>query len=152
MPARSHYEVLGVSRTADADTIKSAYRKLAMKFHPDRNAGSKVAEQSFREATEAFEVLSNPETRRAYDKDGDTPPPRPARPAGPTGGVDELLGHFSKVFSQMFQSARERNDAIQRGELCSRCRGRGVIMQQQGSFAMKRPCPDCKGTGKTGNG
>src|SRR5690606_15244969 len=67
---RDYYEVLGVSRDADADEIKKAYRKLAFEYHPDRNGGSKEAEAKFREATEAYEVLRDPDKRSAYDRYG----------------------------------------------------------------------------------
>lgn len=67
---RDYYEVLGVARGAEADSVKKAYRKLALQFHPDRNGGSKDAEEKFREATEAYEVLRDPEKRAAYDRYG----------------------------------------------------------------------------------
>ncbi len=70
MAKRDYYEVLGVDRGADVDTIKSAYRKLALKYHPDRNPGSKEAEERFKEATEAYEVLKDPQKRSAYDQFG----------------------------------------------------------------------------------
>ena len=57
---RDYYEVLGVAKTATADEIKSAYRKLAMKYHPDRNPGDKAAEEKFKEAAEAYDVLHDP--------------------------------------------------------------------------------------------
>ena len=67
---RDYYEILGVARDADGETIKKAYRKLALKYHPDRNNGSKEAEEKFKEATEAYEVLRDPEKRAAYDRFG----------------------------------------------------------------------------------
>ncbi len=67
---RDYYEVLGVDRNADADAIKKAYRKLALQYHPDRNGGSKEAEEKFKEATEAYEVLRDPQKRAAYDRYG----------------------------------------------------------------------------------
>lgn len=67
---RDYYEVLGVSRNATQDEIKKAYRKLAMQYHPDRNPGNKEAEGKFKEATEAYEVLSDPEKRKRYDQFG----------------------------------------------------------------------------------
>src|SRR5690606_8884848 len=66
-----YYELLGVDRTADAETIKKAYRKLALKYHPDRNEGSKDAEERFKEVTQAYEVLRDPEKRAAYDRYGE---------------------------------------------------------------------------------
>jgi molecular chaperone DnaJ len=67
---RDYYEILGVIRTADGDTIKKSYRKLALQFHPDKNQGSKEAEEKFKEATEAYEVLRDPDKRAAYDRYG----------------------------------------------------------------------------------
>ena len=65
-----YYETLGVSREADPDEIKKAYRKLAMEHHPDRNAGSTEAEARFKELSEAYEVLKDPQRRAAYDRFG----------------------------------------------------------------------------------
>lgn len=67
---RDYYEILDVERGADGDAIKKAYRKLALKYHPDRNGGSKEAEDRFKEATEAYEVLRDPQKRSAYDRFG----------------------------------------------------------------------------------
>ena len=67
---RDYYEVLGVSKTATPDEIKKAYRKLAIKYHPDRNPDNKEAEEKFKEAAEAYEVLSNEEKRQKYDQIG----------------------------------------------------------------------------------
>ena len=72
-----YYEVLGVSRTASDQELKSAYRKLALKFHPDRNPGDKEAEEKLKEASEAYQVLCDPDKRAAYDRFGH---------AGVTGG------------------------------------------------------------------
>ena len=70
MTKRDYYDVLGIDRGADEETIKSAYRKLALKYHPDRNPGSKEAEEKFKEATEAYEILKDPQKRHAYDQFG----------------------------------------------------------------------------------
>lgn len=67
---RDYYEVLGVDRGASADDIKKAYRKLAIKYHPDQNPGDKVAEEKFKEVSEAYEVLSDPSKRQQYDQFG----------------------------------------------------------------------------------
>ena len=70
MAKRDYYEVLGVSRDATEDEIKKAYRKLAMKYHPDKNPNNKEAEEKFKEASEAYEVLSDKEKRQVYDQYG----------------------------------------------------------------------------------
>ena len=70
MAKRDFYEILGVAKNADAAAIKSAYRKQAMQFHPDRNPGDKAAEDKFKEAAEAYEVLSNEDKRAKYDRMG----------------------------------------------------------------------------------
>jgi len=70
MAKRDYYEVLGVNKSASADQIKSAYRKLAVKYHPDKNKGDKGAEEKFKEASEAYHVLSNSERKQNYDNFG----------------------------------------------------------------------------------
>ncbi|MBR6496464.1 MAG: DnaJ domain-containing protein, partial [Rikenellaceae bacterium] len=70
MSKRDYYEVLGVERSANEDEIKKAYRKAAIKFHPDKNPGDKEAEEKFKEAAEAYDVLSNPDKRARYDRFG----------------------------------------------------------------------------------
>ncbi|MDH7483973.1 MAG: DnaJ domain-containing protein, partial [Spirochaetales bacterium] len=70
MTKRDYYEVLGVPKTATKDEIKKAYRRLAIQYHPDKNPGDKTAEEKFKEATEAYEVLSDDQKRQAYDQFG----------------------------------------------------------------------------------
>ena len=95
---RDYYEVLGVAKTASADEIKSAYRKLAMKWHPDRNPGNPEAKDKFQEASEAYEVLSNPEKRQRYDQYG-----HQGVNFG-QGGFDfnNATADFGDIFSQIF--------------------------------------------------
>lgn len=97
---RDYYEVLGVARDADASNIKRAYRKAAMKFHPDRNPGDGEAEERFKEAAEAFEVLSDSEKRQLYDRFGHEGPSR----AGFSGfsGSEEIFSHFGDLFGDLF--------------------------------------------------
>src|SRR6266446_1797779 len=70
MAKRDYYEVLGIERTASDDDIKKAYRKLAVKYHPDKNPGDKTSEDKFKEIGEAYEALSEPQKRAAYDQYG----------------------------------------------------------------------------------
>ena len=70
MTKRDYYEILGLSKNASAEEIKKAYRQMAMKYHPDRNPGKKEAEEKFKEAAEAYEVLTEPEKRARYDRFG----------------------------------------------------------------------------------
>ena len=70
MEKRDYYEILEVDKTADTKQIKQAYRRLALKYHPDKNPGDKEAEEKFKEAAEAYDVLSNDEKRRIYDRYG----------------------------------------------------------------------------------
>jgi len=70
MSKRDYYEVLGVTKEASAEEIKKAYRKKAIQYHPDKNPGDKVSEENFKEAAEAYEVLSNPEKKQRYDQFG----------------------------------------------------------------------------------
>ncbi len=97
---RDYYEVLGVAKTATADEIKSAYRKLAMKYHPDRNPGDKVAEEKFKEAAEAYDVLHDAEKRQRYDQFG-----HKAFEGGAGGGygaggmsMDDIFSMFGDLF------------------------------------------------------
>lgn len=101
MEKRDYYEVLGVEKNATKDDIKKAYRKMAMQFHPDRNPGNKDAEEKFKEAAEAYEVLSNDEKKAKYDRFGHQ---------GLRGGqdyqgfsnVNDIFSHFSDIFGGSF--------------------------------------------------
>ncbi|HOI30360.1 MAG TPA: molecular chaperone DnaJ [Melioribacteraceae bacterium] len=101
MAKKDYYEILGVSKSASQDELKKAYRKLAMQYHPDRNPGNKEAEEKFKEAAEAYEVLSNDEKRAKYDRYGHS---------GLRGGqdfhsyqnVNDIFSHFSDIFGGAF--------------------------------------------------
>ncbi len=98
---RDYYEVLAVEKTADADTIKKAYRKLALQYHPDRNGGDKQADDRFREATEAYEVLRDDQKRAAYDRFGHAGVKRGAAAGGGFGGgfgFEDALNIFMRDF------------------------------------------------------
>ena len=104
MSKRDYYEILGVSKTASADEIKKSYRKLAMKYHPDRNQGDKAkeAEEKFKEAKEAYEMLTDADKRSAYDRFGHdgVDPNRSAGGAGGAGFADAFGDIFGDIFGQ----------------------------------------------------
>ena len=98
MTKRDFYEILGVNRKASQDEIKKAYRKLAMQFHPDRNPGNKQAEEKFKEAAEAYEVLSDQEKRRRYDQFGHEG--MRGTDFRPFTNVDDIFSTFGDIFGQ----------------------------------------------------
>jgi len=107
MNKRDYYEILGVGKTANQEEIKKAYRKLAIKYHPDKNPNDKKAEEKFKEATQAYEVLSNSEKRQRYDQFGH---------AGMQGGADyhqysnmgDIFSSFEDIFADLFGAGRTR--------------------------------------------
>jgi molecular chaperone DnaJ len=195
---RDYYEILGVDRQASEQQIKSAYRKLALKHHPDRNPGDPAAEEQFKEAAEAYAVLADAEKRSLYDRFGHAG----VSGAGAGAGFDPtIFADFSDIFSGLGDvfgfgdlfGGRRRRGGPQRGadlrydleitfdesasgtdttiqipreetcetckgsgaapgtspETCSQCRGSGQLRYQQGFLTVARPCPNCRGTGKT---
>lgn len=169
---RDYYEILGVAKTADADTIKKAYRKLALQFHPDKNPGNKEAEEKFKEAAAAYEVLSDADKRAKYDRFGHQ------AFQGPGGGgfqdVDDIFSQFSDIFGDFFgmggaQGGRQRTGPRRGADLryvteislkevvegiereiefetdvsCTACNGSGA---EKGSQPVT--CPTCQGRGQ----
>lgn len=122
MVETDYYELLGVSRDADGGTIKSAYRKLAMKFHPDRNPGDAEAERRFKECAEAYDCLKDPQKRAAYDRYG-----KAAFQNGGGGGRQQGFGDFSDIFDNIFSEfmggaagggrRQQRSRAVRGGDL-----------------------------------
>lgn len=116
---RDYYEVLGVARDADDQTLKSTYRKLALQFHPDRNPGDHQAEEKFKEAAEAYSILSDPQRRAAYDRFGH----QGVQGVGAAQGFDpsqfsdfsDILGDFFG-FGDLFGGGGQRKNRVQRGE------------------------------------
>ena len=125
MAEAEYYETLGVSRDADGATIKTAYRKLAMKFHPDRNPGDAVAEEKFRACAEAYECLKDPQKRAAYDRYGKAAFENGGGGGG-RGGFHAGGGDFSDIFDNIFsefmgggarRGRQQRSQAIRGGDL-----------------------------------
>ncbi|MDR1114780.1 MAG: molecular chaperone DnaJ [Tannerella sp.] len=105
MAKRDYYEILGVNKSATADEIKSAYRKKAIQYHPDKNPDDKEAEEKFKEAAEAYDVLSNPEKRRRYDQFGHAGVGSSAAGGGYSGGgmsMDDIFEQFGDLFGGHF--------------------------------------------------
>jgi molecular chaperone DnaJ len=100
----SYYEILGVEKTAEGEIIKKAYRKLAMQYHPDKNPGDKSAEEKFKQAAEAYGVLSDPEKRAKYDRFGKAAFSGGGGFGGGAGfaDVDDIFSHFGDIFSDFF--------------------------------------------------
>ena len=112
---RDYYDILGVNRQADNTEIKAAYRKLALKFHPDRNPGDKEAEENFKEAAEAYEVLRDPQKRNIYDQFGH----QGLEGTGFSGfgGFEDIFSSFGDIFEDFFGFGRGRSSGsrTQRG-------------------------------------
>src|SRR4028119_1384842 len=98
MAKRDYYEILGIEKTAGASDIKSAYRKLAQKYHPDRNPGDKEAEELFKEAAEAYSVLSDADKRARYDRFGH----QGVSGAGAAGFDPTIFADFSDILGDFF--------------------------------------------------
>lgn len=153
MEQRDYYEVLGVSRSASADEIKKAYRKLAMKYHPDRNAGDSESEEKFKESSEAYEVLSDSSKRRIYDTYGF----EGLKSRGYQGpDFEDIFSSFGDIFGDIFGFGRSETQRSRQGPV----RGSDLRYDLTISFMeavhgvsknieIERPetCWTCEGTG-----
>lgn len=162
MAKRDYYEVLGVSRNASQEEIKKAYRQKALKYHPDKNPGDKEAEEKFKEAAEAYEVLRDPQKRSRYDQFGHSG-------LGNMGGgfsgsgmtIEDIFEHFGDIFGGFgFGNFGSQSHSSRRG---SHNKGSNIrikvrlTLQEIAKGAEKKvkvkkyvPCPDCGGNGSTG--
>ncbi len=123
MSKRDYYEVLGVNKNASADEIKKAYRKKAIQFHPDKNPGDKEAEEKFKEAAEAYEVLSNAEKKQRYDQYGHAGMNGASGFGGQSMNMDDIFSMFGDIFGGHFGGfggfgggGRSRGQRVARGQ------------------------------------
>jgi len=155
MAKKDYYDVLGVSKSSSADQIKSAYRKLAVKYHPDKNKGDKAAEEKFKEASEAYHVLSNPERKQNYDNFGHA---AFENTGGGRGGFSnfDFSNHFSDIFEDFFgegfgggRRGRRTNNRGQdlRYDLSITLEEAYKGKKQDIKFSSSEKCETCKGSG-----
>ncbi len=151
---RDYYEVLGVNRDASDEDIKKAYRKLAMKHHPDRNPDSKESEERFKEAKEAYEVLTEPEKRRAYDAYGHAGVnPQMGMGGAEAAGFGGFAEAFGDIFSDIFGGGQGRGrSSVYRGADLRYNLEIGLEQAARGTETKIRiptmePCETCHGSG-----
>ena len=159
MAKRDYYEVLGVDKNATEDQIKKAYRKIAIKYHPDRNPGDKNAEEKFKEAAEAYDVLHDPQKRQQYDQFGFDGPGMGGFGGGFSGGVsmDDIFSMFGDVFGGRggfggFGGGRSRQPAQFRGadlRLKVKLTLQEIATGTTKKFKVRKDvsCPHCHGSG-----
>lgn len=161
MDKKDYYEVLGVSKNATETELKKAYRQMALKYHPDKNPGNKEAEEKFKEAAEAYEVLSNPEKRQKYDQFGHAGLGNAAGFGGAGMNMDDIFSHFGDIFGDMFGGG----GFGQRSGRSSRRINRGTNLRVKVKLTLEDilkgvekkikvnkyvPCSECSGTGAKG--
>ena len=156
MAKRDYYEVLGVDKGASADQIKSAYRKQAVKYHPDKNKGDKSAEDKFKEASEAYHVLSNSERKQNYDNFGHAAFENGGGGRGGFGNFD-FSNHFSDIFEDFFGegfggSGRKSRRSNNRGsdlryDLSITLEEAYAGKKQDIKFSTSEKCDTCSGSG-----
>jgi molecular chaperone DnaJ len=151
-----YYEVLSVTRTASDQELKTAYRKLAMQFHPDRNPGNSAAEEKFKECSEAYQVLSDPQKRAAYDRYGHAGVSGVGGGDGnPFNGMQDLGDIFGDFFGEMFNMGGNSGRRPSRAQRGRDIRSDHVIefedavfgKEVQVTFRRMEACDTCRGTG-----
>ena len=173
MEKRDYYEVLEVSKTATAEEIKKAYRKKAIQYHPDKNPGDKEAEEKFKEAAEAYDVLSNEDKRARYDQFGHAGMGGAAGNGGPFGGfgggmsMDDIFSMFGDIFGGHGGGGFGGFSGFGGGGGQQQRRYRGSDLRVKVKLTLKEistgvekkfklkkyvPCTHCHGTGAEGNG
>jgi molecular chaperone DnaJ len=149
---RDYYDILGVNRNAPEDELKATYRKLALKYHPDRNPGDQEAEEKFKEAAEAYEVLRDPEKRAIYDQYGH----QGLEGSGFSGfgGFEDIFSSFSDIFEDFFGFGTRRRSAsrVQRGADLRYDLSLGFMEAAFGTeteieIEKMESCTDCHGNG-----
>ncbi len=158
MAKRDYYDVLGVNRDADEEAIKKAYRRLAMKHHPDRNPDNPKAEELFKEAKEAYEILTDANKRAAYyhrySHAGVDPRPRASMASRGAAGFSGLADAFGDIVNDIFNPARSGRSSGSGAKpgteprTCPTCEGNGQVRLQQGFFSTQQACPKCHGIGR----
>ncbi len=162
---RDYYEILGVPKGASKDDIKKGYRKLAVQYHPDKNPGDHAAEEKFKEATEAYEVLSDDQKRQIYDQYGHAGLEGMGGPGGPGGfdpsafqGFEDIFGDFGGIFENLFGggggSRRQRGGPNQgsslRYDLQISFHDAVYGTKAEVQYSRNEACSACKGTGASG--
>ncbi|QLY24364.1 molecular chaperone DnaJ [Bdellovibrio sp. KM01] len=158
MARRDFYEILGVEKGADQDTIKKAYRKMAMQYHPDKNPGNKEAEEKFKEAAGAYEVLSDTQKRAQYDRFGHDAFTSRGGGGGGFQDAEDIFSHFGDIFGDLFgggggprQQRRNRNEPRRGSDLryVTEIQLKDVIsgLEKEIEFDTDENCKTCNGSG-----
>lgn len=159
MGKRDYYEVLGVQKNATEAELKKAYRQMAIKYHPDKNPGDKASEEKFKEAAEAYEVLSNPEKKQKYDQYGHAGLGNASGFGGGSMNMDDIFSHFGDIFGDMFgggySSRGQRSRRVNKG---SNLRVKVKLTLEEIANGVEKKikvnkyinCSTCNGTGAKG--
>ncbi len=150
---RDYYEVLEISKKATQDEIKSAYRKLALKYHPDRNPNNTEAEEKFKEATEAYEILGNSQKRAQYDQFGHSAFEGPATTGGGFSDFGDIFDGFEDIFESFFgRSSRAYSKRRKKGQDLAyevEIDLKDAVLGKEDTIEIPKTekCSTCKGTG-----